>query len=33
MKQKFLDQYHHLTRGMFVLEFLNGHSLEFYDLI
>ena len=25
--------YHHLTRGMPVLEFSNGHSLELYDLI
>ena len=33
MKQKFLDQYHHLTWGMLVLEFLNGHSLKFNDLI
>ena len=33
MKQKILDQYHYLTRGMLVWEFLNGHSLELYDLI
>ena len=33
MKQKILDQYHHLTRGMLVLEFLNGRNLKFYNPI
>ena len=33
MKQKILDQYHDITQGMLVLEFLNGHNLEFDDLI
>ena len=33
MKQKILDQYHHLTRGMFQLEFLNSHILQFYNSI
>ena len=33
MKQKNLDQYHHLTRGMLELEFENGHNSEFYYLI
>ena len=28
MKQKILDQYHHLTRGMLVVQFKNGHSLR-----